>query len=68
MTEATPINRSCKEYFEGSDAFHEGADMDAWCPYSVGDHRRVIWMTGFLDARTNRRLAGVFKRWRVHFP
>jgi ribosome modulation factor len=65
---AASVNRETREYQQGKEARETTtADIDD-CPYSIGDDRRRGWMTGWLDANTNRRLGYVFAKHGMTHP
>lgn len=62
-----PVSRNHVECVEGQAAFQEGLpDFDN--PYPRGDHRRMFWFAGWLDARTNHSLGHIFKKYGLTHP
>lgn len=62
-----PISRNTPHYHRGAKAYRAQKDAST-CPYPIGDKRRVGWMSGWLDARTNERLGEIFKKHQIEFP
>ncbi len=56
-------SRETKQYKQGAKAYQVGLS-DEECPHPKGSKNglRESWFDGWLDARTNDRLAAVFER------
>lgn len=48
-------------FMAGLWAYDTGQAMEE-CPYEPGDEKRLHWLSGYIEARTQDRLAHVFKK------
>ncbi len=62
------VPRGTSEYREGVASFSPRLSENRVCPYPIGDGRRVGWMTGWLDARSNHRLGHIFEKHGMEHP
>ncbi len=54
------IPRGTPQYIQGRESYENGSDD---CPYPKGNHCRVGWWCGYLDARTVDRLGPHYENW-----
>lgn len=51
-------------YEQGFRAYFDGIP-DTECPFEIGTAARGKWFDGWLDARTQHKLGGLFEAWGV---